>query len=42
MKIIDDTEMQKKKKKKKKKKRTKGTETIAKGWDINDFVERLS
>ena len=39
MKIIDDTEMQKKKKKKK---RTKGTENIAKGWEINDFVERLS
>ena len=26
----------------KKKKRTRGTEAIAKGWEINDFVECLS
>ena len=24
------------------KKRTRGKETIVKGWEINDFVERLS
>ena len=28
-------------KRKKKKKRTKGTEAIAKGWELNDFVARL-
>ena len=32
----------KKKKKKKKKNGTRDTEAIAKGWEINDFVERLS
>ena len=26
---------------KKQKKRTRGGEAIAKGWEINDFVERL-
>ena len=31
-----------KKKKKEQEKRTRGTEAIAKGWEINDFVERLS
>ena len=31
-----------KEKRKKKKKRTRGTEAIAKEWEINDFVERLS
>ena len=31
-----------KKKKKKQEKRTRGTEAIAKGWEINDFVGRLS
>ena len=25
-----------------KKDRTRGTEAIAQGWEINDFVERLS
>ena len=33
---------EKRKKKKKQEKRTRGTEAIAKGWEINDFVERLS
>ena len=32
MKIIDERET--------KKKNTRGTEAIAKGWQINDFVER--
>ena len=40
MKIIDERGMQKGKKKKRKE--TRGTEAIAKGWEINDFVERLS
>ena len=40
MKIIDEKEKQRKKKKKKK--RTRGTHAIAKGWKINDFVERFS
>ena len=31
-----------KEKKKKRKKRTRGMEAIVKGWEINDFVERLS
>ena len=39
MKIIDEKEKQRKKKKKK---RTRGTHAIAKGWKINDFVERFS
>ena len=38
MKIIDEKEKQKKKKKK----RTRGTRALVKGWEINDFVERLS
>ena len=29
-------------KKKKRKQRTRGMEAIAKGWETNDFVERLS
>ena len=33
---------EKRKKKKKQEKRTRGTEAIAKGWEINDFVGRLS
>ena len=41
MKIIDERGMQKGKKKKKRKE-TRETEAIAKGWEINDFVERLS
>ena len=40
MNVIDERKTQKKKKKNKK--RTRGTEAIAKGWEINDFVERLS
>ena len=40
MKIIDERETQKKKEKLKK--RTMGTEAMGKGWEINDFVERLS
>ena len=36
MKIIDEKEKQKKKK------RTRGTRALVKGWEINDFVERLS
>ena len=39
MKIIDETETQRKKKEKK---GTRGTEAIAKGWEINGFIERLS
>ena len=44
MKIIDEGETQKekkgrKKKKKKRKKTTRVTQAIAKGWEINDFVE---
>ena len=35
MKIVDERESQKEKK------RTGGTEAKAKGWEINDFVERL-
>ena len=35
-KIIDEEETQKKLN------RTTGTETTAKGWEINDFVGRLS
>ena len=37
--IIDETETQIKKKEKK---GTRGTEAIAKGWEINDFIEHLS
>ena len=29
-------------KEKGKEKKTRGTEAIAKGWEINDFTERLS
>ena len=36
MKIIDERETQKKEK------RTRETEAVVKGWEINDFVERLS
>ena len=36
MKIIDEKETQKKTK------RARGMEAIAKGWEINDFVECLS
>ena len=36
IKIIDGRETQEQKK------RTRGKETIVKGWEINDFVERLS
>ena len=39
MKIIDESFA---KRKKKRKKRTRGTEAIVKGWEMNDFVERLS
>ena len=39
MKIIDERETQNKQTNKK---RTWGTEAIAKGWERNDFVERLS
>ena len=39
--ITDERGIQKNKKQKRKK-RTRGTEAIAKGWEINDFVERLS
>ena len=38
IKIIDETETQKQQNKK----RTMGMEGIAKWWEINDFVERLS
>ena len=42
-KIIDERETQTKKiKNEKKKKKTGETEAIAKRWEINDFVERLS
>ena len=41
-KITDEGEMQKKLKNKKKLNRTTGTETTAKGWEINVFVGRLS
>ena len=37
---VKDNENNRWKRKAKKKKR--GTEAIAKGWEINDFVERLS
>ena len=33
---------EKRKEKKQRKKRTRGMEAIAKGWEIKDFVERLS
>ena len=39
IKIIDERELQQKKKKKK---TTSVMEAIAKGWEINDFVMRLS
>ena len=46
IKIIDERETQKQKNKQKTNKETKnrkrGTEATAKGWEINDFVERLS
>ena len=45
IKIIDERETQKQKQKQKKthkKNRTRGTAAITKGWEINDFVERLS
>ena len=47
MKIIDEREMKNKynndnKIKKIKIKITRGTEAIAKGWEISDFIERLS
>ena len=43
MKITDERETQKKKKKKKKQrqKKTRGTETLMKGWELNDFVVYL-
>ena len=40
MKIIDEREMQKKKKNKDRKQG--GREAIMKGWELNDFVVRLS
>ena len=47
IKIIDERETQKQNKKQKNththtKNRTRGTAAITKGWEINDFVERLS
>ena len=39
LKIIDERETQKKKQRQK---RTKGKEVIVKGWELNDFVVRLS
>ena len=39
---IKDNENNRWKRKAKKKKRTRGTHAIAKGWKINDFVERFS
>ena len=45
MKTIDQREWQKKKQQKKNKQRqkgAKGTEAIAKGWELNDFVVHLS
>ena len=48
IKTIDERETQKQNKTKqtnkqtKKKNRTRGNNAIAKGWEINDFVERLS
>ena len=36
------TKQKKQLSKKKKKNRTRGMEATAKGWEINDFVERLS
>ena len=39
MKIKCETETQKKKKRQK---RTRGTAAIVKGWELNDFVVRLS
>ena len=40
MKIIDERETQTKKKQRQK--RTRGTKAIVKGWELNDFVVRLS
>ena len=40
MKIIDEKETHKRKEKRKKN-RTRGTEAVAKGWEINDFAEHL-
>ena len=45
MKIVDERETQKKKKKQKKNKDRKeqgGTESMVKGWELNDFVLHLS
>ena len=45
MKTIDEREMQKKKKRKKNKqrqKRARGTESMVKGGELNDFVVSLS
>ena len=39
MKIKNERQTQTKNPKKKKKNRTRGTEAIAKRWEINDFVE---
>ena len=47
MKIVDERETQKKKKKQKQKKNKDrkeqgGTESMVKGWELNDFVLHLS
>ena len=43
MRTIDEREMQKKQKKnKQRQKGARGTETIAKAWELNDFVVHLS
>ena len=41
IKIADERQTQKQQQQKKKS-RTRGTEAIAKGWEINDSIERLS
>ena len=40
--VKDNKNNRSKRKAKTKQKRTRGAEAIAKGWEINDFVERLS
>ena len=42
IKIIDEKEKQKQTKKAKRKNRTMGTDSIAKGWEKNDFAEHLN
>ena len=42
MKTTDEREMQKTTKEKQRQEGARGTEAIAKGWELNDFVVHLS